>query len=243
MINVIIVSDIKIYCEGLHHIFARASAIHVLGSVSDCKAAKAMVAKTLPDVVLLDMTMAYSCELAQSIASTSARTKIVALAVPCDEGNILECAEAGITGYVLREASIEELIEAIIWAAKGECYCPPKIAACILKKLHEVASYARARYPPSTGEGGGYTEHTGELQSRLTRREWQIALLLSNGLSNKQIARDLSIEVSTVKNHVHNLLAKMEVKSRCQAISLLQKMVPLSNFGSLDLEPKVEAFS
>ena len=236
MINIIVVSDIKIYCEGLSQILSRIDSVEVAGSVDSREAAITLIDEGRPHVVLLDMTMTGSCKLAQDIVAISPDIKIVALAVAYDESNILKCAEAGITGYVPREASIDELIDAVVGAAKGECYCPPKIAACILKKVQHLALSAGRKVLTSANDlphSGKYRQTPG---SSLTRRERQIASLLSDGLSNKQIARDLCIEVSTVKNHVHNLLVKLEVKSRVQAVSLLQHTPPLAVSRSMDLD-------
>jgi len=115
------------------------------------------------------------------------------------------------------------LIEAVVGAAKGECYCPPKIVACVLKKVQSVALSTKRKYLPSSSDTESLSGCSQHLQTRLTRREREIISLLSEGLSNKQIACDLSIEVSTVKNHVHNVLVKLEVQSRSQAVSLLQR--------------------
>lgn len=223
MINIIVISDIKIYCEGLSRILSAIDSVRVVGSVNNREAALTLINTDPPHVVLLDMTMAASCMLAQDIAAIRADIKIVALAVAYDESNILQCAEAGITGYVPREASIDELIDAVIGAAKGECYCPPKIAACILKKLQHLALSARRKYLTSVSDRPRSADVGQPPGSSLTCRERQIASLLSDGLSNKQIASDLCIEVSTVKNHVHNLLVKLEVKSRVQVVSCCNK--------------------
>ena len=243
MINILVVSEIKIYCEGLSQILSKVDSLRVVGSVNNSEDAKKFISGNLPDVVLLDMTMAGSCSLAQHISDLVANLKIIALAVPYDETNILQCAEVGITGYVPREASINELIDAVVGSAKGECYCPPKIAACILNKIQKVALSAKQRYLPSNKESFPASSLQLPMLTCLTKRERQIASLLSNGLSNKQIARDLSIEVSTVKNHVHNVLIKLEVKSRNQAMSLLQQASFHSMSRSMDLDIGLELSS
>jgi len=230
MINVILISDIKIYCEGLSQALSNTKSIKVIGSVDNVDAAIRIITNNTPDVVLQDMTMTGSCSLVKQISSISPNTKIVALAVPYDEDNILLCAEAGITGYVPREASLGDLVEALISAVKGECYCPPRIAACILKKIQYIAVSTKNKYLSSVSDNKSNTYEC------LTRREQQIAALLSNGLSNKQIARDLSIEVSTVKNHVHNVLVKLDVRSRTQAVSLIQQLAVGPVSRSMDLD-------
>jgi DNA-binding NarL/FixJ family response regulator len=241
VIDILVVSDIKIYCEGLHRIFAGEGTINVVGAVSNREAALTFAREHRPHVVLLDMTMNRSCELARLLAAAGGHTKIVALAVPHDDQDILRCAEAGITAYVLRESSTEELVEAVKQAADGGCYCPPRIVACILRKIESQASAGSEAQPPpiEIGAPAGQMPLPGSL--RLTPREQQIMPLLAEGLTNKEIARELCIEVSTVKNHVHNVLLKLEARSRSQAISLLQKLLkqPRLPYGSLDLDPSL----
>jgi DNA-binding NarL/FixJ family response regulator len=178
------------------------------------------------------MTMADSCQIAHKVMALFPDAKIVALAVPENEDNIVECAEVGIAGYVAREASLDELIDTVIGAKKGEFCCPPKIAAHIFKKFHDIACGAcNLNRPPASREPGN-------LLTGLTKREQQIFNLMACGLSNKLISRDLNIEVSTVKNHVHNILVKLDVKNRAGAISLLYgASAPLPVHESLAWNP------
>ena len=216
MIKVIVISDIKIYCEGLSQILSNIKQIKVIGAENNIEDAISKIKLNFPQVILLDMTMAQSCQIASRLMRICPEAKIVALAVPEDENNIIKCAEAGIAGYVAREASLDKLIETVIGANKGEFHCPPNIAGYIFRKVQNLAMRAKNQYLPDN-----VCDET-SLLAGLTRRERQIVSLLVNGLSNKQISRNLTIEVSTVKNHVHNILVKLEVKSRAQAISLLQ---------------------
>jgi DNA-binding NarL/FixJ family response regulator len=243
MIKTIVVSEIKIYCEGISHFLSAAQSIVVTCAFNDGEKAIAFIKEDQPDVVLLDMATSGSCGLAQQIHDLNKDINIVALAVPYDEKNIIQCAEVGITGYVPREASIDELIEAVMRAARGECYCPPKIAACILNKVRQVAASAKRKCLSPIREVQQEPSCLSALYDNLTRRERQIASLLAKGLSNKQIARNLSIEVSTVKNHVHNVLVKLDVKSRNQAMSLLQQNSRVAGSESLDLDHGLELSS
>ena len=155
----------------------------------------------------------------------------MALAVPEDEENIMECAEAGIAGYVAREASLDELIETVIGTQKGEFRCPQKIAACIYKAITRISHDAKDQCLPPI------VHHNREnLATVLTKREQQIYSLMADGQSNKQISHNLIIEVSTVKNHVHNILVKLDVKSRVQAVTLLQRNA-LSNKSEQEISP------
>ena len=177
--------------------------------------ALATIERESPDVILLDMTMLDGCAAAHRLMDLFPQAKIVALAVPENENNIVECAAAGIAGYVAREASLDDLIDTVIGARKGEFRCPPKIAALVFNKFHDIACSQRNR---STAMP---ERDPRKLIASLTRREQQIFSLMANGLSNKHISRDLNIEISTVKNHVHNILVKLDVNSRAGAVSLI----------------------
>ena len=235
MIKVIVISDIKIYLEGLSQILSNIKPIQVIGAENNIENSILKIEHDSPDVILLDMTMAGSSGVAQKVMNFYPEAKIVALAVPEDENNITKCAEAGIAGYVAREASLDELIATIIGVNKGEFCVPPKIAACIFKTVKNFAQSATKKYLPKIIKSDEY------LFSGLTKREREIVSLLEQGLSNKQISRSLTIEVSTVKNHVHNILVKLDVKSRAQAVSLLQESFNSSKTRSLDLNPKFES--
>jgi two-component system nitrate/nitrite response regulator NarL len=122
----------------------------------------------------------------------------IALAVSETEDHIVAWAKAGVSGYVACDASAGELVTTITAVARGEAPCSPRMAAWLLK---EVAALASA---PDVEEA----------DNRLTRREREIVELIERGLSNKEIARDLHIALSTVKNHVHNILDKLQVSRR-----------------------------
>ena len=241
LIDIMIVSDIKIYCEGLHRILASVEGANVVGAVSTREAALDIALEFRPDIALLDMTMANSCDLARELAVAGGSSKIVALAVPNDDQDIRRYAEAGITAYVLRESSTDDLVDAVKRAAQGECYCPPRIIACILRMLESQASDLEIASPPPTFINSAPASTLPSLGAlRLTPREQQVIPLLAEGHTNKAIARELCIEVSTVKNHVHNILSKLEVRSRSQAVFLLRKLQSQPLYESLDLDrPRV----
>lgn len=220
MINTVIASDIKIYCEGLHQLIAQRDDLNVLAVIYNANDAIKVVAEVSPDLLLLDMTMPDSDRVVSQRHKASVKTKIAALTVSYEESHILDYAEAGVTCYVPREASVEELINAIRQAVKGEYYCPPKVVACVLNRLQNQEDDLLEPNLASSSNGDKIQE--GNELEKLTLREQQIVSLLAKGMSNKRIAQKLNIEVSTVKNHVHNLLVKLDVKSRCQVIPLFQ---------------------
>jgi DNA-binding NarL/FixJ family response regulator len=132
---------------------------------------------------------------------------VVGIAVPDGEDDVIACAEAGLSGYVTRTDSIAATVEAIESVARGELVTTPRMAAALLQRVRNLATSA-----PAPGA------------VRLTPREREIADLLGDGHSNKAIAQRLHIEPTTVKNHVHNILAKLGVSRRADAAQRLRAL-------------------
>ncbi len=225
MIKVVVISDIRLYCEGLSRILGKTDPIEVVAAENSYNHAIDKTGGIEPDIILLDMTMPDSCRLAGRVMRRFPAAKVIALAIPENEDDIVECAGAGFAGYVAREASLEDLIDTIIGAKRGEFRCPPNIAAHVFRKFHDMAR--------SNSHREEIAREPSELLTTLTRREQQIVDLMARGLSNKLISRDLNIEVSTVKNHVHNILVKLDAKSRGGAVSMLYGIaMPIRQHGS-----------
>ncbi|HVI67754.1 MAG TPA: response regulator transcription factor, partial [Bradyrhizobium sp.] len=121
--------------------------------------------------------------------------KIVAIAVSDIEQVVVACAEAGVSGFVSRDGSIQDLLTAIHCAMRNELVCSPRIAGMLFRRVAAIGS-ERSHAPDN---------------SALTRREHEIVSLMTQGLSNKEIARQLRIQNATVKNHIHSILAKLHV--------------------------------
>jgi DNA-binding NarL/FixJ family response regulator len=196
MIRVAIVGEVVLYRDGLAHALAREQNISMAGTAATVEEAEALVDAEAPDIVLVDLTMTNALHAVRELASRP-EVHIVALAVPDREPAILACAEAGIAGLVTREASFADLVEAITRAMCGDLACTPHVAGVLLRRISTLVAGLPA-------EPGG----------RLTDREREIVALLEQRLSNKEIAARLCIEVATVKNHVHNILVKLEVQRR-----------------------------
>ncbi len=177
--------------------------IHVAATASGADEAVRALRGQAPDVVLLDMAIPHNEWLVRALVAAVPGTRVVALAVPEIEREVLACAEAGVAGYVTRDASVEDVVAAVESAARGEVLCSPRMAATLFNR---IATLALERSPAS-------------IESRLTARELEILDLIDQGLSNKEIARRLTIELSTVKNHVHNILDKLNVTRRGEAVA------------------------
>jgi DNA-binding NarL/FixJ family response regulator len=192
-----VVSDIRLYRDGLAELLDRESALHVVGSAASVPAALILGAAHLPGVILVDMALSEPLVAVAILAAAVPGARIIAVTVPEREADVLACIEAGAFGYVSREASLQELVRVVISASSGETLCSPRMAAVLVRR---VAVLAASRVPDQS--------------AHLTPREQQVVALIVDGLSNRQIARRLSIEIATVKNHVHNILGKLAARSR-----------------------------
>ena len=196
----------RLYREGLAESLADASSLDVVDRSTGAESV-VLAIRLRPDIVLLDLSMDGWSGAVRAIVAGASKTRVVVLGVAEVESEVIGCAEAGVSGYVTREASLQELVEVVESVARGEMLCTPRIAALLLRRVAEAAA------PRSSAQG------------RLTPRETEIVDLIEQGLSNKQIARRLSIELATVKNHVHNILEKLEVGRRGEAVARVRALV------------------
>jgi two-component system, NarL family, nitrate/nitrite response regulator NarL len=204
-ISVVVVSEVRLYREGIVLLLERDPRIDVIGAAATHSQAGPLLEHD-PDVVLLDTAIANA---EGALAELGAPVqKVVILGVAEREADVIAWAEAGAVGYVSREASRDDLGAALEAAANGETLASPRMVAALLRRLNAVAHDA------------GAFERDGT--ATLTPRERQVARLVGEGLSNKEIARQLCIEVTTVKNHVHNILRKLDVSGRGQAAAQLR---------------------
>jgi two-component system, NarL family, nitrate/nitrite response regulator NarL len=204
--RVFLVSGIRLYRDGLADLIARQEGFVVVGTAEADSEAIALVVELSVDVVIVDMAGDDPLSIVRSLTDVAPETKVLGLAVPENDSYVIASAEAGIDGFVRREASIGDLVAALAAAAHGEVLCSPKIAGSLLRRVTAVASDPR---------------RIGEIDG-LTPRELEVIDLIREGLSNKEIARRLSIALATVKNHVHSILKKLELRSRTQAVALVR---------------------
>ena len=205
--RIIIVSDTRLYREGLALSLARADSVVVVGVADTVASALTCIEEKNPDVALLDFAMHDALALPHAIATAQMKVKVVAFSVADTEDEVCACAEAGIAGYVARDGSREDLIAAVGNAVRGEVLCSPRVAASLFRRLAAHVQTTRQRPP----------------EAALTGREQDIIALIDRGLSNKEIARQLKISLPTVKNHVHNILEKLQVRRRGAAVALLRE--------------------
>ena len=205
--DLLIVDDCRLYREGLAVIIAREYSQVAVRTAHDMDSMLRTLDQRCSDVILLNLASVDSCALMRAARAQSPQSRLIVLGVSeDDEGGIVACAEAGVSGYHLRTGSLAGLVQLISSVIVGESLCTPRVAAVLLRRLAVLAA-------------GGHSDSRG---LALTQRETQIVHLLELGLSNKQIAAQLCIEVATVKNHVHNLLAKLGVHRRAHAAAVIR---------------------
>jgi two-component system nitrate/nitrite response regulator NarL len=205
-VRLFVLSDIRLLREGLVLALSQQPSVLVIGA-SDLSVSPTQVAELRPDVLLLDATKLDNLDLSLSLRQVLPSAKIVALAVAEIDDYIIACAEAGISGYIPCTGSIEEVVSAVHGAVCGELHCTPRTSAILFKYL-ALPSARRGRIP---------------VHEALTQRETEIVVLVEQGLSNKEIARSLRIGYATVKNHVHNILSKLQVRRRGEAAAQIRR--------------------
>src|SRR5262249_49093220 len=184
----------------------------VVGTAATGQTAAAQIQQSIPDVALVEVGLPDLDAIADALTARSSPIPIVAMGIADSESDVLACAERGATSYVTREASVEELTGTILRAALGEVICSPRTAGTLIRRVGALAAQLKP----------------GPAAVALTRREREVATLMGEDLSNKEIAKRLRIEVATVKNHVHNVLDKLRVHRRTDAARLLGELAPPS---------------
>jgi len=208
-ISVLISAPMRLYRDGLAAILARQEGIQVAGIAGDRGDTLVRWLELAPDVVLVDLALEGSVATIRRLAERNGRSGAgVAVLVSSDtEDELIACARAGVFHFVTREDSIGDLALTLRSAALGESRIPPETAAAVHGRL---ADGALGRVSAPEGQ-------------RLTPRETEVMELIEQGLSNKEIARRLSVALSTVKQHVHHILEKLEVSRRGEAVARLQR--------------------
>lgn len=211
--QVFIISTTTLHREGLAEILGRRDGIEVVGASADPGAVPLTVTEAPGaerTIVVLDITGLDAAQAALRVARRS-RARVLVINVPARERDVITCAEAGVACCLTAEASIDDLVAALASVGRGEAPCSPWTGAVLLRR---VATLARERRPPAARE---------PVPAQLTVRELEIVELVGQGLSNKEIAQELCIELPTVKNHVHRILDKLNVRRRADAAALVHR--------------------
>ena len=205
-IRVLVVDDHALFRRGLEIVLAQEPDIEVVGEAGDGAEAVVQAADLLPDVVLMDVRMPRrsGIEACTAIKDVVPSARIIMLTISDEEGDLYEAIKAGATGYLLKEISIDEVATAIRAVAGGQSLISPAMAS---KLLTEFATLIK---------------RDGDRQQvpapRLTERELEVLRLVARGLNNRDIAKQLFISENTVKNHIRNILEKLQLHSRMEAV-------------------------
>jgi len=205
-IRVVICDDHALFRRGLAMVLEEEEGIEVVGEAEDGDDAVAKAEELAPDVVLMDVRMPKrsGIEATRAIAEAVPTARIVMLTVSDEEEDLYEAIKAGAAGYLLKEVSIEEVASAIRAVVSGQSLITPSMAS---KLLAEFSSLSRK-----------VDERKAVLAPRLTVRELEVLKLVAEGMSNREIAVELYISENTVKNHVRNILEKLHLHSRMEAV-------------------------
>jgi DNA-binding NarL/FixJ family response regulator len=205
-IRVLVVDDHALFRRGLEMVLEQEPDIEVVGEASDGTEAVEVATETTPDVVLMDVRMPRrgGIDACTAIKDAVPSTKIIMLTISDEEADLYDAIKAGAMGYLLKEISIEEVASAIRAVHGGQSLISPSMAS---KLLNEFASMIKR------------TDERQQVPTpRLTDREMEVLRLVAKGLNNRDIAKQLYISENTVKNHIRNILEKLQLHSRMEAV-------------------------
>lgn len=210
-INLLIVNEIRLMGNVIVAALEDEPDINVVACVTTYEEAIQVIREKEVDVALVSTRLPDhgGLRLTNAISDIAPSIKVLALGLTEEKKRVLRYVEAGAAGYVLKDDSLEDLIEIVRATQEGKVFVSPQIAAAMMERLSDLAQMF-------AGVENNITDTTA-----LTSREVEVLELISKGFTNYQIAQHLVIEVGTVKNHVHNILEKLNVSSRGEAAAYL----------------------
>jgi len=197
------VDDHDLFRTGLRNLLEE-QGVHVVGEAADGAQAIRMVRELAPDVVVMDLNMPgmTGVEATRQVTSLAPLTRVVVLTISDQDEDVMNAILAGACGYLMKDSSIQDLMQGIRAAAVGESLISPHIAAKVLQRMRAT----------------GTSEQDAEtIRAELSDREIEVLKLIANGKDNAQIAGELHISPKTVKNHISNILMKLQIDNRIQA--------------------------
>ncbi len=200
-LRVVVVDDHDLFRGGLVDLLQKRG-IQVVGEARLGAEGVRLAQNLAPDVVLMDLSMPgmSGVEATQRLASAAPLVRVLVLTVLSDENHVMDALLAGACGYLLKDASVDRIIEGIRAAANGESLISPRVAGQLVRRVLEPTNTE----PPLTG-------------ADLTPRELEVLKLISRGVDNPEIAVTLHLSQHTIKNHVSSILVKLQVENRIQA--------------------------
>jgi two-component system NarL family response regulator len=205
-IRVLVVDDHALFRRGLQMVLEQEPDIEVVEEASDGAEAIAKAAEALPDIVLMDVRMPRrgGIDACTAIHETVPSAKIIMLTISDEEADLYDAIKAGAMGYLLKEISIEEVAAAIRAVHGGQSLISPSMASKLLTEFASMIKKTDDRQQVPT--------------PRLTDREMEVLKLVAKGMNNRDIAKQLFISENTVKNHIRNILEKLQLHSRMEAV-------------------------
>jgi DNA-binding NarL/FixJ family response regulator len=203
-IRVAVVDDQELFRRGLTMLLGVEDDIEVVGEAGDGVAATELAASAVPDVILMDVRMPKrsGIEACVAIKDVAPTARIIMLTVSDEEADLYDAVKNGASGYLLKDSSIDEVAQAIRVVADGQSLISPSMAIKLLDEFKQMSRTDRQQVP----------------SPRLTDRELEVLKLVAQGLNNREIAKRLFISENTVKNHVRNILEKLQLHSRMEAV-------------------------
>jgi two-component system, NarL family, nitrate/nitrite response regulator NarL len=221
--RVLVISEVLLYREGVARGLEQTGRFGAVAAADGAGALAALEAEgaASADVVLLDASHAEALAVARQLRLRQRQVPVVGFGISSDDGG-LACAEVGLRGFVGRDGAIADLVLAIERALAGEVLCSSRLAALLCERLAGLAAMIAQEGPATPAPVAAPFVATATAAqgaspgpfSPLTRREGEIARLVAQGLSNKEIARELRIGPATAKNHIHAILEKLKVSRR-----------------------------
>jgi DNA-binding NarL/FixJ family response regulator len=202
-LRVLLVDDHDLFRTGLRNLLEEQT-VQVVGEAADGDQAVRMVRELAPDVVVMDLNMPgmSGVEATRQVTSLAPLTRVVVLTISDQDDDVMNAILAGACGYLMKDSSIQDLMQGIRAAAVGESLISPHIAAKVLQRMRAT----------------GTSEQDAEtIRAELSDREIEVLKLIANGKDNAQIAGELHISPKTVKNHISNILMKLQIDNRIQA--------------------------
>ncbi len=201
--RVLLVDDHDLFRTGLRNLLAD-QGVDVVGEAQTGAEALGLVRDLAPDVVVMDLNMPgmNGVEATRQINVLAPLTRVLVLTISDQDADVLDAILAGASGYLLKDSSIQDLLQGIRSAAVGEALISPHIAAKVLQRVRATSTSP---------------EIADTIRAELSDREIEVLKLIANGTDNAQIAAELHISPKTVKNHISNILMKLQIDNRIQA--------------------------